>query len=244
MHDTRVFLGTCGFTYNHWKPVFYPLHLPKSKWFEYYAKWFNSVEINASFHRIPTIKTVQGWERRAPQDFCFAVKMSRLITHVRKLKNCEKEINWYFSVFEPLRKKIGAVLIQLPPTMKYNPDRLHTFFHFLPKIYHFAFEFRNREWYREETYQLLKDNDYSFCIHDMGELKTDRIITSDTVYVRFHGFDSLYGGNYRIEILENWAKWIRECVKSGKTVFAFFNNDIGGFAVKNCLTLKKLVDGI
>lgn len=221
--------------------MFYPAHISKRKWFEYYSQWFNTVEINASFYRIPAIRTVEGWKRRAPQNFCFAVKLSRLITHVRKLKNCDSEINWFFSAFEPLEKQVGVVLVQLPPNMKYDLHRLDSFIHCLPRTYHFAFEFRNRAWYREETYKLLRDNGYAFCIHDMGELKTDRILTSDIVYIRFHGFDALYGGDYKDEILQDWANWIKECTKTGKTVFAFFNNDIGGYAVKNCLTLKKMI---
>ncbi len=234
-----VLLGTSGWTYDHWKGIFYPDSVPKKRWFEYFSTVFDTVELNASFYRIPTIKAVQGWEGRSPEYFRFAVKMSRLITHVRRLKNCERELEWFFSVFEPLQHKIAAFLVQLPPSMKIDIGRLDEFIRKLPQKSKFAFEFRNTTWYNPETYALLKEHGQIFCIHDMSGLATERIVTSDTIYIRFHGYASVYGGDYHEELLRDWAAWIREQIRDGKSVYGYFNNDIGGFAVKNCLRLRE-----
>jgi uncharacterized protein YecE (DUF72 family) len=236
-----ILIGTSGWTYNHWKNIFYPPDLPQRKWFSYYAGKFNTVEINYSFYRIPTPKTIEHWNTQSPADFHFAIKMNRQITHFKKLKNCKRETDLFFSVFQPLFSKIGIVLIQLPPTLGFDPERLLNFFNDLPKDHKFAFEFRNSSWYREETYSLLRDHKHIFCIHDMTNLKTEKIITADTVYIRFHGFDSMYGGNYPDSCLQSWADWIKKRYQDNKSIFCFFNNDIGGFAVKNGLMLKKMI---
>jgi len=235
---SALHLGTSGWTYEHWKNVFYPPEISKAHWFEHFSSIFDTVELNASFYRIPTVKTVEGWDRRSPENFRFAVKMSRLVTHVKKLRNCEHELEWFFSVFEPLQKKIGIFLVQLPPSMKFNPALIRDFSELLPENARFAFEFRNSSWYNEETYGILGDLGHVFCIHDWDGIPTDRIVTSDTAYIRFHGYDSRYGGDYQEEILDNWAEWIRGLIKKGTTVYGYFNNDIGGFAVKNCLQLR------
>jgi uncharacterized protein YecE (DUF72 family) len=244
MSSGSIHLGTSGWTYDHWKEVFYPNDVPKRQWFEYYCSQFQTVELNASFYRIPTLKVVEGWNSRSPQEFRFAIKMSRLVTHERKLKNCEHELEWFFSVFEPLTKKIAVFLIQLPPTLKFDPDRIINFSRLFPRDAHAVFEFRNTTWYRDETVSVLRDLGYSFCIHDMSELATEKIVTSPIAYIRFHGFDSQYGGDYPDNHLLQWAKWIKAQAARGVSVYGYFNNDIGGFAVKNCRKLIQLVDGV
>lgn len=235
------YLGTSGWTYDHWKGVFYPDTVPKKRWFEYYSSRFDTVELNASFYRIPTVKTALGWYNRSQANFRFAVKMSRLVSHVRRLKNCDRELEWFFSSMEPLKPKTSIILIQLPPNLRIDLKRLDEFSARLPSDQTFAFEFRNITWYSEETYALLREREHTFCIHDMAGLTTDKIITANTVYIRFHGYDSRYGGDYPDDRLCLWAEWIREQLKKGLTVFAYFNNDIGGFAVKNCLRLKEIL---
>lgn len=240
MGKGKIYLGTSGWTYEHWKNVFYPDSIARKKWFEFYCTYFPTVELNASFYRIPTLKAAEGWYSRSPEHFRFAVKMSRLVTHERKLKNCERELEWFFSVFEPLKKKIAVYLIQLPPTLKFDPERLLLFSKLLPKDNMFAVEFRNPAWYRDETMALLKELHFAFCIHDMGGVQTERVITSHLIYIRFHGYDSQYGGDYSDQHLLQWATWIKQKKEEGKQVHAYFNNDIGGFAIKNCLKLQEL----
>jgi len=243
MNSGSIYLGTSGWTYEHWKGVFYPDDVPKKLWFEYFGGRFDTVELNASFYRIPTVKATESWMKRSSDTFRFSVKMSRLITHVKKLGDCQREIDWFFSVFEPLFPKIAIFLVQLPPSLKFDLARLENFFGYLKSNTRYAFEFRNTSWYRDETYELLKKYGYSFCIHDMGGLATERIVSSESIYIRFHGFDSRYGGDYPDNILEEWAAWIRRQTEDGKKIFGYFNNDIGGFAAKNCLTLRSMLQG-
>lgn len=235
-------LGTSGWTYEHWKGKFYPKGLAKSKWFLFFSEHFNTVELNASFYRIPSRKAAENWQNKSPDSFLFAVKMSRLVTHIKKLKDCDRELEWFFSVFEPMREKVGIYLIQLPPSLKCNPERLHSFAQRLPENARYAIEFRNKSWYNEEVYSLLRDMGFTFCIHDMGECSTERIITSDTVYIRFHGHHSHYGGDYPDEILDEWAHWILSESKKGTRIFGYFNNDIDGYAIKNSTQLRKIIE--
>lgn len=237
-----VLLGTSGWSYKHWKNLFYPPALPQKKWFQYFSEKFNTVEINASFYRIPTLRTVQGWHDRSPENFRFSIKMTRLVSHIKKLKNCIEELQWFFSVFEPLYPKIAVILVQLPPALKFDPGRLAEFFSLLPSRYKFAFEFRNTSWYRDETYDMLGRHGHIFCIHDMAEIATEKIVTSDSIYIRFHGFDSTYGGDYPQTHLQEWAKWIRAQLLENRSVYAYFNNDIGGYAVKNCMSLRSMLE--
>ncbi|MFP4679321.1 MAG: DUF72 domain-containing protein [Chitinispirillaceae bacterium] len=235
-----LMLGTSGWTYDHWKEVFYPSDVPKKRWFEYFSRHFDTVEINASFYRIPTSKVTQGWADKSPDKFRFAVKVSRLISHVKKLRNCEHELEWFFSSFEPLKKKVAVYLIQLPPSLKYDPGRLAEFLDMLPQG-RYAVEFRNTSWYNDEIYELLSRKKVAFCIHDMPELQTEKIVTADSVYLRFHGYFDLYGGDYPDSVLKEWASWIRKQHSEGKDVYGYFNNDLEGFAVKNCRRLKELL---
>lgn len=237
---SNLYLGTSGWAYKHWKGIFYPDNLPQTRWLEFFCNKFQTVEINATFYHIPSFQTVQSWNNRSPSDFTFSVKMSRLVSHIKKLKNCENELAWFFSVLKPLYSKSGVVLIQLPPVIKFDPGRINEFCSLLPEDLKFAFEFRNISWYNDETYQLLNRWGHTFCIHDMPGIETGKIVTSDSIYIRFHGFDSAYGGDYPEPVLKTWAEWIKSQLDNGINIFGYFNNDIGGFAVKNCITLKRM----
>lgn len=235
-------LGTSGWTYEHWKGTFYPENVPKRKWLEYFVSQFDSVELNASFYRIPQKSTVESWNTRVPDDFLFSVKFSRLLTHVKKLRNCRDEINWFYDVFTPLFPKTGVFLLQLPPSLKKNLGLLGDFCEMIPDhSVPIAVEFRNTSWYSDDTYAFMQDRGLSFCVHDMGGKATERIQTGPLAYVRFHGYDSQYGGCYTDEALEDWAGWINDLSSRGIPVFAYFNNDLEGFAVQNCRSLREMV---
>jgi uncharacterized protein YecE (DUF72 family) len=236
-----IHFGTSGWTYDHWKGIFYPDTLAKNRWFEYYCEHFSTVELNASFYRIPTHKTVESWKQRSPEHFDFSIKMSRFVSHVKKLKNCERELEWFFSVFEPLSMKIALYLVQIPPALRFDPERIVNFSKNVPRKVNIAFEFRNTSWYRNETVELLRELGFAFCIHDMAGIATDKIVTSPFIYIRFHGFDSPYGGDYPDSSLQSWADWIKDQAKHGKHIYCYFNNDIGGFAIKNCQRLNAMV---
>ncbi len=236
---SAVHLGTSGWTYDHWKDRFYPSDVPKRRWFEYFAEHFKTVELNASFYRIPQKKAVHSWMERSPGNFVFAVKMSRLITHVHKLHNCGEQLDWFFDVFKPLRPKIGAYLIQTPPSLHKNKDLLAEFIDQLPETVRAVFEFRHPGWYADDIFKTIDSAGHAICIQDMRESASERIVFNNLAYIRWHGYHQQNGGNYPDDALENWADWIAGQRKRGVTVFGYFNNDIEGFAVNNC---KRLID--
>ncbi len=233
-------LGTSGWTYDHWSGRFYPADVSRRRWFEYFSQHFDTVELNASFYRIPKESVVESWNSRAPDRFVFSIKMSRLVTHVKKLRNCDDELRWFFGVFTPLKKKIGMYLIQIPPSLKVNHDHLKQFCEKLPSDAPVTFEFRNKSWYVDQTYKILADFNHCFCIHDMSGSSTERIVTGPAAYLRFHGYHERYGGDYTDEILTDWAHWIGNQTRKTQ-VFGYFNNDFEGFAVKNCLRLREMI---
>jgi uncharacterized protein YecE (DUF72 family) len=240
---TGLHLGTSGWTYAHWRGRFYPEKLAQRNWFEFYCRHFGTVELNASFYRIPNAGAVDGWNQRSPDHFRFAIKISRLISHIKRLHDCDHEIRWFFDTFAPLDKKIAIYLLQLPPGAGFDPVLLENFFTRLPSGVRVAVEFRNKSWYRDETYRLLENTPHAFCIHDWDGLGTERIVIHNTAYIRFHGTESRYAGDYPDEQLNGWASWIKDQLRLNTAVFGYFNNDLNGFAVKNCLKLKELVAG-
>jgi uncharacterized protein YecE (DUF72 family) len=204
------------------------------------------VELNVSFYRLPSKEVFQGWYRRTPRRFNFAVKGSRFITHTKRLKECREPVSLFFDHASLLKEKLGVVLWQLPPRFKFEKERLEEFCVLLStlprskKIRH-AFEFRDETWLCNEAFRTLEEFNFAFCIaHGSGHPFTDRV-TSDFVYLRLHGDDVLYGTDYSDKELKGWAAKIEGWKRKGKVVFVYFNNDAYGFAVKNALALKKVL---
>jgi uncharacterized protein YecE (DUF72 family) len=242
-----VFIGTSGYNYPHWwNGVFYPSHLPQRKWLEFYADSFNTVELNVSFYRLPTRETFVSWYKRTPEGFSFAVKGSRFITHIKRLKDCRAPLTLLLDHVSPLKDKCGPLLWQLPPRFRFQKERLEGFCVLLStlprsKRLRHAFEFRDESWLCEEAFRVLQEFNFAFCIaHGSGLPYTDRV-TSDYVYLRLHGGEVLYGSDYSDKELKQWVERIRFWEKKKKTVWVYFNNDAYGFAVKNALSLKKLM---
>lgn len=235
--DIRI--GTSGWHYNHWSGLFYPDKLPKSKWFEYYAKFFDTVEINNTFYQLPKQETFKNWHKQAPKNFLYTVKANRYITHIKRLKDPKEPLERFFERACLLKENLGPVLYQLPPNFHKNLDRLRAFLQVLPKDCEAIFEFRHESWFSEDTYSLLGEFGASFCIHDLAGVPTPRIITGDIIYVRFHGPTGKYQGNYSKPALQRWAEWIKDHIKGKKAVYAYFNNDIHAYAIYNGKTLKE-----
>jgi len=233
-----AYIGTSGFYYEHWKGVFYPLDLPKSRYFDFYVKNFKTVELNSTFYHLPKAKTIIHWDEKTPDDFLFSFKAYRGITHYKRLKDVKDDIYLFLHLLKPLKKKIGIILFQLPPSFKKDLTLLSSFLHILPPSYHYGIEFRHDSWYEDETFELLKHYNISFCIHDFEQKKSPVVVTSEDVYIRFHGPSGRYRGSYSEEYLKEWAKRIEEFVKRNKRVFCYFNNDFEGYAVLNA---KKLI---
>jgi uncharacterized protein YecE (DUF72 family) len=237
LDEPMIRIGTSGWTYKHWKGNLYPENLPQRRWLEYYTQHFATVELNASFYHIPKDSTARGWAERTPSDFRFSVKVSRLITHVHKLKGCEETVEWFFREIEPLRQKVAAFLFQLPPSFLPQPERLESFISLLPRTNRYVFELRNPDGYSGVIPKLLERFAVAFCIHDLHGIQTPHLVTSSLVYIRFHGTGGRYSGSYSDAELERWASRIRSWSDEGRDVLAYFNNDIGGFAVRNARTL-------
>ncbi len=242
-----IFIGTSGYNYPHWwNEVFYPSHLPQKKWLEYYAEHFDTVELNVTFYRLPSKEVFENWYKRTPKQFLFAVKGSRFITHIKKLKDCREPLSLFFDHASPLREKLGVVLWQLPPRFKFQKERLEEFCVLLStlprsKIHRHAFEFRDETWFCVEAFQILKEFHFTLCIAHGSGLPFMEKITSPFIYLRLHGGEVLYGSNYSDKELKQWAEKIHRWRKKGKTVFIYFNNDAYSFATQNAFTLKKLI---
>jgi uncharacterized protein YecE (DUF72 family) len=241
---SNIHVGCSGWVYRHWRGIFYPEGLPQKRWFERYAEEFDTVEINASFYRLPLASTFEGWRDKAPPGFHYAVKVNRFITHMKKLLDCEAEIERFIALARPLGDKLGPLLYQLPPSLRLNLERLERFLERLPPDLTHVFEFRNKDWYVPDTYSLLDRHGASFCVHDMPGSKTERIGVGPVAYVRFHGGEGKYWGRYSDEGLLSWTDWVVEQTRSGRSVWCYFNNDIHGHAIEDARTLKSMVSQI
>jgi uncharacterized protein YecE (DUF72 family) len=240
----KIFIGTSGWHYKHWLGVFYPAGTAPGQMFQFYARYFDTVEINNSFYRLPTAKTFDNWRESAPRNFRFAVKASRFITHMKKLRDPKSSSEKFFLVAERLGKKLGPVLFQLPPRWKLNLDRLSNLLDDLPGEHKYVFEFRDTSWLTPEVFNLLRRHNAALCVHDFEEMKVPRELTADFSYIRFHGPTSAkYAGSYSRQELRAWADWIESCRHQLSEMYIYFNNDPGGEAVKNALTLKALLKG-
>jgi uncharacterized protein YecE (DUF72 family) len=235
-----VNVGCSGWQYPHWRGDFYPAELPASRWLEHYAQRFDTVEINNSFYRLPEASTFAAWRRRAPAGFLFAVKASRFLTHMKKLKDPEEPIARFFSRAAQLGRSLGPVLYQLPPRWPLNLERLQVFLDALPRRRRHVIEFREPSWYDDRVFALLERHGVALCLHDMHGSASGRLSIGPFVYARFHG-PSQYSGSYSHAAVEEWADWLAERAAEGKRVFAYFNNDTGGHAPKDAARLRDAV---
>ncbi|MCM8795521.1 MAG: DUF72 domain-containing protein [Candidatus Omnitrophica bacterium] len=239
----ELFVGTSGWNYPHWADgVFYPQGLRQNNWLGYYAQHFNCVELNVTFYRTPEKKTFKNWYKKTPDDFCFVAKGSRLITHIKKLKQIKEPLNLFINNVISLKTKLAAILWQLPPSFKKDKKVLSTFLRLLKTSgIRQVFEFRNKSWFDEEVYALLKSYNASLCIAHSGDrFPCVKEVTADFIYLRFHGGESLYSSNYSDKELKEWVDFAKRF--KDKDIFAFFNNDAFGYAVKNALRFRELLE--
>lgn len=202
----RTYIGTSGYQYKHWKGDFYPKDLPVKDWFDYYTRYFDTVEINNTFYKMADVSTFEDWKSAGPNDFCYVIKYSRFGTHMKKLKNPEGHVNYFLDRALHLGKFLGPILVQLPPNWKRNIERLENFLKVIPKNLRWALEIRDPDWLSEVLYQLLRKYDVALVIHDMIP-DHPRIITAGWTYFRFHGKN--YQGSYSDAQLENITDEIR-----------------------------------
>ena len=234
----RVYIGTSGYQYDHWKGIFYPEKLPKPEWFRHYCRHFNSVEINNTFYNLPDESTFEKWREQAPAGFSCVLKFSRYGTHIKCLKDPEDTVSTFMNRAEHLGNRLGPILIQLRPGWSVNIERLRSFLEILPANRRWAFEFRNPDWLSDDVFDLLKKHNAALCIHDMLEHHPVEI-TADWVYLRFHG--DHYSGSYSKAFLAARADQVAGYCAEGLDVYAFFNNDAEGHAVRNAMDLSKYI---
>jgi uncharacterized protein YecE (DUF72 family) len=237
----QVRIGCSGWQYRHWRGNFYAA-LPVSRWFQHYASVFDTVEINNSFYRLPEASTFARWGEQAPPGFLYAVKASRFLTHMKKLKDPEEPVERFFGRALELKDRLGPVLYQLPPGWKKDTARLEHFLTVLPRGPRHTIEFRDPSWYAEEVLQLLNRYDVALCLHDMRGSATERRAVASFVYVRFHGPAGTYAGGYPEDRLRSWASWLGERRRDGLDVYAYFNNDVGGHAPVDAQTLRRMME--
>jgi uncharacterized protein YecE (DUF72 family) len=237
----QIRVGCSGWQYKHWREIFYPKGLAQARWFGFYAEHFDTVEINSSFYHLPKASTFEKWRDQAPPGFCYAVKANRFITQAKKLLDCEEPMARMMAATRHLGERLGPILYQMPPSFALNLERLESFLNLVPKDITNVFEFRNKSWYVDETFALLDRHGASFCVHDMRGSASERIAVGQAAYVRFHGGVGKYWGRYCDEKLMAWAQWLVDQARSGRTAWAYFNNDIHGHAIDDAQTLKSMV---
>ena len=239
----RIHIGTSGWSYEHWQGYFYPEGLAADQRLAYYDKYFHSVEINSSFYRLPSPSVLARWRDSAPDDFVFSVKASRYITHIKKLRDPRRTLKQFMTRMELLAGKLGPILFQLPPRWHINVDRLAVFLKVLPRGYRYAIEFRDPSWFNSRIYQLLAEHAVAFCIFDLNKMLSPVEVTADFVYIRLHGPNGPYQGQYDDRTLAAWADAIRRWRRERREIFCYFDNDEAAYAVQDALRLQQILGG-
>jgi uncharacterized protein YecE (DUF72 family) len=230
----NLWIGTSGFQYSEWKGNFYPEDLPAAKMLPFYAAQFSTTEINYTFHRIPSAKTIENWKALTPQNFRFALKAPQKITHWSKLRDCADTFEYFFGVVARLRERLGPILFQLPPTFQKDAAILGSFLRELPLI-PAAFEFRHKSWFDDEIFELLKARNVALCIADTDTITTPTKITTDYGYLRLRRED------YQKIDIERWANFVRQRSRDWKDVFVYFKHEESGIGPKLAAEMMKIL---
>lgn len=244
----QAFIGTSGWSYKHWRGVFYPAELPTTKWLSHYVEHFNTTEINSSFYHLPRETTYESWYRQTPPGFVFALKASRFLTHIKRLKKVEEGWATFLQRASALKEKLGPVLLQFPPSFRATPEnmaRLETFLGHANRAcpVRLALEFRHESCLAAPVIELLTRYGAALVIaHSTRYPASAMIATAPFTYIRFHGPEAMCASCYPQDQLRQWSVAVRSFLEAGTDVYAYFNNDIGGHAVSNALMLRKLLE--
>ena len=236
----RVYIGTSGYSYKSWDKTFYG-DTPKRLQLEYYITQFPTVELNATFYRLPSEAMVRGWRERVRPDFVYAVKGSRFITHMKKLVKLDGALDKFFDQIEPMKDRTAVILWQLPGMLKKDPARLDEFLAMVPSAYRHAVEFRHPSWYDEEIFGILRKHDAAHVALSSKGMPMNLSVTTDFIYIRFHGLEGGAAHDYTEKELEPWAEFISSEAGRGRTIYAYFNNDINVRAPENAKMLMGMV---
>jgi uncharacterized protein YecE (DUF72 family) len=240
--SSHAYIGTSGWNYQHWKPCFYN-NIPAKQWLSFCASQFNSIEVNSTFYRLQSEKTFQRWYQDTPENFRFAIKANRYLTHTKRLRNAADSILLEKQHASSLNDKLAVVLWQLPANFSINLNRLNDFIVALKSwdtVRH-TIEFRDPSWFDDSVSDLLCQNNIAVCQSDAGNWPLWQCFTADFVYVRLHGKPQTYASNYSVTKLENWANQMKLWLKQNRDVFIYFDNDTEAKAPFNALSLQKLL---
>jgi len=241
----QIHVGCSGYYYTHWMARFYPEEVKRYQFFSYYQERFSTVELNTTFYHFPREKQVESWIDRSRDDFIFSVKAPRIITHVKQLKECEDSLILFLHLMKPLKEagKLGVILFQTPPSFSVDMHIIEEFLTLLPRGYSYAFEFRNREYYRDEVYRILQEREMDFvAVSEPGTTPFVRSI-APFKYFRLHGTGNRYASDYSDEELIQFKEPVIDAWQNGeREVFIYFNNDYNAFAPKNATRLIELLD--
>lgn len=237
---SQLKIGTSGWSYDSWTGDFYPKGTSKSDMLEYYVQQFNSVEINATFYRLPFENMVKGWRNKAPDDFSYSVKGSRQITHYNKMKDIDEYLSKFLERIEGLEDALGTIFWQFPPSFKKNFDRLENFLGKLPDKHRYAFEFRHVSWLDDDVYELLGQNNCAIVWQSSAKMLDDCTPTADFIYIRFHGLQGGYKYSYKKEDLAPWADIVQRHLEEGTEARIYFNNT-GGNASESAHMMEELL---
>ncbi len=233
----KYYIGCSGWHYDHWRGLYYPTEMHKTEWLSFYAKQFNTVELNSSFYHLPSERALNRWKETTPANFIFSIKVSRFITHIKKLRKSELALNNFLSRISFINGKLGPLLYQLPPSIKRDDDLLCDFLALLPQGYRHVFEFRHESWINESIFHILQQYNVAFCVINMPNIDCPLITTADFAYIRFHGNQEMYSSCYSNRELWQWSQDITKLKGTIKAVYIYFNNDAQAFAVKNAQVL-------
>ncbi len=246
-HNNKIYIGTSGWVYDDWARAFYPARLNQRDWLKYYSNHFITVEINASFYHLLSAKTYERWLKITPKNFVFSVKISRYLTHIKKLNDSQEPWQRFINNAKCLDKKLGPILVQLPPNFKANSEKLSKLLKIIPKKYKIALEARNKTWFTGEIYDILKKHNAAMVLADSEEwsslirMSAPGEITVDFIYIRMHGPGNLYNSKYTLAQLKNLAKNIKLWKRKVKEIYVYFNNDTNAYAVQNATRIKQLL---
>ncbi len=243
----RLLIGTSGWTYSSWRGSFYPEDLPSARWLSYYGEHFDTAEVNYSFYHLPRESTYANWYKRTPADFVFALKASRFITHIKRLEGVAESWQTFVERALTLKEKLGPILLQFPPSFHATPENTQRLADFLgyaagegkPRI---ALEFRHASCFGEPMLELMRRHRAALVIaHSTRYPMPEIIATAPFAYFRFHGPDEMFASSYSDSELRKWSRHMKAFLEAGADVYAYFNNDVGGYAVANARSLARML---
>lgn len=239
MENLKLHIGCSSYYNSNWKPEFYPKDLVKSKWFDFYCEHFSTYEMNGTFYKAPTLKVMQNWYDKSPENFIYTVKAPKTITHLKRFKDCKDDIKTFYQVCkEGLKEKLGLLLFQLPPSFHYSEENLELVLNSLDSSFKNVVEFRHESWWKKEVFEILERHKIIFCNVSHPTLPDSIFKTNSIGYFRFHGSPKMFYSSYNKDYLQQILLEIRK--NSFEEFYIYFNNTASTAGVLNALEMKKL----